>query len=76
MSDLIPIKDNMGLLRDPKTNSIINVSKSQYNNYMRLKDQKQNEKKGYEVLEEEVLKMKNDIDEIKTLLRLMIDGSK
>ena len=66
----------MGLLRDPKTNSIINVSKSQYNNYMRLKDQKQNEKRGYEVLEEEVLKIKNDIDEIKTLLRLMIDGSK
>jgi predicted nucleic acid-binding Zn-ribbon protein len=73
MSDLIPIKDNMGLLRDPKTNSIINVNKSQYNNYMRLKEQKESERKNYNTLEEEVLKMKDDINEIKSMLKMIIN---
>lgn len=73
MSDLIPIKDNMGLLRDPKTNSIVNVNKSQYNNYMRLKEQKESERKNYNTLEEEVLKMKDDINEIKSMLKMIIN---
>ena len=73
MSDLIPIKDTIGLLRDPKTNSIINANKFQYNNYMKLKEQKEMEKKNYYNLEEDLLKVKNDIDEIKTLLRKLIN---
>ena len=73
MSDLIPIKDTIGLLRDPKTNSIINANKFQYNNYMKLKEQKEMEKKNYYNLEEDLLKVKNDINEIKTLLRKLIN---
>lgn len=73
MSDLIPIKDTIGLLRDPKTNSIINVNRFQYNNYMKLKEQKEKEKKNYYNLEEDLLKVKNDINEIKDLLRRLIN---
>jgi hypothetical protein len=75
MSELIPVKDNMGLLRDPKTNAIINSNKSQYNNYMRLKEQKEKEKENYYNLEEEILKVKDDITEIKNLLRKIVDES-
>jgi hypothetical protein len=75
MSELIPVKDNMGLLRDPKTNAIINSNKSQYNNYMRLREQKEKEKENYYNLEEEILKVKDDITEIKNLLRKIVDES-
>jgi hypothetical protein len=73
MSDLIPIKDHLGLLRDPETNSIINVSRSQYNNYLRLKEQKRKEKENSLNLEEEVLKLKDDINEIKTMLKSILN---
>lgn len=63
----------MGLLRDPKTNSIINANKSQYNNYIRLKEQKESERKNYNSLEEEVLKMKDDINEIKSMLKMILN---
>jgi hypothetical protein len=75
MSELIPVKDNMGLLRDPKTNAIINSNKSQYNNYVRLREQKEKEKENYYNLEEEILKVKDDITEIKNLLRKIVDES-
>jgi hypothetical protein len=73
MSDLIPIKDQLGLLRDPETNSIINVSRSQYNNYLRLKEQKRKEKENHLNLEEEVLKLKDDINEIKSMLKSILN---
>jgi hypothetical protein len=75
MSELIPVKNNMGLLRDPKTNAIINSNKSQYSNYLRLKKQKEKEKENYYNLEEEILKVKDDITEIKNLLRKIVDKS-
>jgi len=73
MSDLIPIKDQLGLLRDPYTNSIVNTSKSQYNNYLRLKEQKRKEKENHLNLEEEVLKLKDDINEIKSMLKSILN---
>jgi hypothetical protein len=73
MSDLIPIKDSIGLLRDPKTNSIVNANRFQYNNYMKLKEQKEREKKNYSNIEEDLLKVKDDITEIKDLLRRLIN---
>lgn len=76
MSELIPIKDNMSLLRDSETNSIVNVNKSQYNNYMRLKEQTKKEKEKYYDLEKDLLKVKDDIAEIKNLLRNFINESK
>jgi len=71
MSELIPVKDNVGLLRDPQTNAIVNCNKSQYDNYMRLREQKEKEKENYYNLEEEILKVKDDIAEIKNLLKKM-----
>jgi hypothetical protein len=76
MSDLIPVKDHLGLLRDPKTNAIINSNNSQYNSYIRLKEQKEKEKEKYYNFEEELSKVKNDIEEIKSLLKNFIDGCK
>ena len=41
MDDYLRVKDNDALLRDRKSNAIVNDSKYEYENYMRLKRQKQ-----------------------------------
>jgi hypothetical protein len=69
MNELIPIKDNLGLFRDPKTNSIINSSASEYENYLILKKKKENESIKIKNIESEVNQIKNDISDIKNLLK-------
>ena len=69
MSELIPIKDNLNLFRDPETNSIINSSASEYENYLTLKKKKENESTKIQNIEIEVNQIKNDIGEIKNLLK-------
>lgn len=68
MDDLIPVKDNKGLLRDPQTNAIISDNQSSYRNYLRMKEQKKLENKKIIDIESEVTEIKNDINEIKSLL--------
>lgn len=63
---MIPVKDNKGLFRDEKTNSIINCDNTDYEQYMKLKKQKLNEKN-------EIESIKNDIEEIKGALKIILE---
>jgi hypothetical protein len=69
MTELIPIKDNLGLFRDPKTNSILNSSTSEYENYLILRKKRENETEKIQNIEIEVNQIRNDISEIKNLLK-------
>ena len=73
MNDYIKVKDNDALLRDQKSNAIINDSKYEYDKYMRLKKQKHDEMNRVNRIEDEVDTIKNDINEIKNLLKSFID---
>tara|TARA_S200002703_G_C3724532_1_gene222606 strand:+ start:555 stop:788 length:234 start_codon:yes stop_codon:yes gene_type:complete len=73
MNEYIRVKDNNTLLRDQKSNAIVNDSKHEYENYMLLKKQKQKEKNRVDNLESEVNVIKNDLSEIKNLLKSFID---
>lgn len=73
MTDLIPIKDNSSLLRDSNTNALINFNNSEYENYLRLKSQKESEKEKISFIESEVNQIKSDITEIKKLLKTFIE---
>ena len=73
MSDYIKVKDNDALLRDQKSNAIVNDSKYEYDKYMRLKKQKQDEMNRGNKIEDEVDTIKNDVNEIKNLLKSFID---
>jgi hypothetical protein len=75
MSELIPIKDNTSLLRDPITNSIINCNTSDYENYLILKEKKENEYKKIKNIENEIGQIKNDLSEIKSLIKSFIEIS-
>lgn len=73
MNEYIRVKDNNTLLRDQKSNAIVNDSKQEYEKYMLLKKQKEKENSRVENLESEVNDIKNDLGEIKNLLKSFIE---
>ena len=58
MNDYLKVKDNDALLRDRKSNAIVNDSKYEYDKYMRLKRQKQDEMNRVNKIEDEALREK------------------
>ena len=73
--DYIRVKGSDNLIRDPKTNSIINTNMSEYNEYISRRDSKLQENQKVQNLESDVANMKEDLDEIKFLLRRLINES-
>jgi hypothetical protein len=74
--DYIKVKGHDHLLRDPKTNSIINTNMSEYNEYVSRRELKNKESEKIQNLEQSIDNMKCDLDEIKCLLRNLINGSR
>jgi hypothetical protein len=68
-SNLIPVEGHNNLFRDRNTGAILNKDKSAYLNYIRLKEIKEKEKN-------EIDEIKKDINEIKSLLKEIINGSR
>ena len=64
------------LMRDENTNSIINTNMSEYQEYVSRRNAKNEENQKVQNIEEDLANMKSDIDEIKMLLRSLINGSK
>ena len=65
----LKVEGHSNLYRDPRTNSIINKSSSQYDEYITKRSSKDKESQKLQNLEEDVANMKSDLSEIKTLLR-------
>jgi len=64
------------LARDPTTNSILNVNRLEYEQYVARRAAKNEKNQKVQSIEDEVANMKSDIDEIKSLLRELINGSR
>jgi uncharacterized metal-binding protein len=69
---MIPVKDNKFLFRDEKTNAIVNCSDYEYEKYIKIKTEKLKEIEKTKELENDVKKLKTDIEEIKELLKQVI----
>ncbi len=63
--NLIPVEGHKNLYRDGKTGAIVNDDSTGYSQYMRLKNQKLSEK-------QELDRLREDIDEIKSLLKELV----
>jgi len=63
------------LLRDPETNSIINSNSIEYEQYVARRDVKRKKSEKVETIEDEVANIKSDINEIKSLLKELLNGS-
>ena len=73
--EYIKVKGHDHLIRDPKTNSIINTNMSEYNEYISRRDSKLQENRKVQNLESDVDNIKEDLNEIKFLLRRLINES-
>ena len=76
MDDYLKVEGNSNLFRDPKTNSIINANMSDYQEYLTRKSIKNKENEKIQNLESDLAILKDDIGEIKNLLRSIANGSK
>ena len=61
----IKVKDSGSLYRDEESGAILNCSNSEYDSYLKLKEQKMNEVS-------EMDKLKNDVDELKGMMKLIL----
>ena len=61
----IKVKDSGSLYRDEESGAILNCSNSEYDSYLKLKKQKIEET-------HEMDKLKNDVDELKGMMKLIL----
>ena len=61
----IKVKDSGSLFRDEESGAILNCSNSEYDSYLKLKKQKIEEAN-------EMDKLKNDVDELKGMMKLIL----
>ena len=71
MKKYVKVEAQDSLVRDVSSNAIVNNNKSDYENFLRISEQKYKEKKEFEKLKNDVDGIKDDLDEIKSLLKSM-----
>lgn len=71
----VKVKGYSNLVRDPITNAIINTNATAYEEYISRRQSKEKENQKVQNLESEIASMKNDLDEIKSLLRSLANES-
>ena len=70
------VEGHSGLLRDPHTNSIINDNMTEYKEYLSRKNMKNEESQKIQKIENDLINLKDDISEIKNLLRGIYNESR
>ena len=63
------------MYRDTDSNCIINTNKSEYEQYLARKQQKQSEVNKVDNLERDISTLRNEITEIKDMLRSLVNGN-
>ena len=70
------VEGHSNLLRDPNNDSIVNIDSLGYQRYIARRDAKNKKNQKVQNIEEEVATMKNDINEIKHLLKELLNEPK
>ena len=74
MSNFIKVEGSDHLVRDRNTNQIINTNDSEYQQYIARRKQKKLEKEKALNVERDISSLRNEITEIKDLLRSLVNG--
>ena len=72
--DYVKVKDNDHLIRNTNSNCIVNTNKAEYDEYLTRRNLKKNEKNKVDNLERDISTLRNEITEIKDMLRSLIDA--
>ena len=73
MTRFLKVEGNPSLVRDTQSNAIINTNESEYENYMKLKAKMLERKSQEDQNTEDINNLKQDMEEIKTMLRVLIN---
>ena len=76
MTEYHGVEGHSNLLRDPDNDSIVNIDSLGYERYVARREAKNKKNQKVQSIEQEVASMKEDIDEIKHLLKELLNGSK
>jgi len=75
MSKYVPVKGYSGLVRDTETNALINVNSSEIEQARERKRLKLQKKEEEQTLKIRVKSIENDLTEIKSLLKALLENS-
>ena len=70
------MKGHKDLARDPETNAIVNVNNLEYTQYLSRREVKIEKNQKVQTMEEDLANVKSELNEIKSLLKELINGSK
>ena len=73
--DYIKVKNNEHLIRNSESNCIVNTNKAEYEEYLTRRKLKKSEKNKVDSLEKDMSTLKNELGEIKDLLRSLVNGN-
>ena len=73
--DYVKVKDHDHLISNTKSNCIVNTNKAEYEEYLTRRKLKKSEKNKVENIERDISTLRNEITEIKDLLRSLVNGN-
>tara|TARA_R100000234_G_scaffold111467_1_gene84463 strand:+ start:693 stop:917 length:225 start_codon:yes stop_codon:yes gene_type:complete len=73
MNKHIKVKSDVSLVRDINSNAIINKNQSEFDKFIKLSEKKYEEKKKFDNMRSDLDSLKQDMNEIKTLLKNIMD---
>ena len=68
------VEGHSNIIRDEQTNAILNNNSSEYDNYIRMRAKRKQGTDRIDTMENDLKSLKDDINEIKTLLRALSNG--
>ena len=74
--DFYELEGNKDLARDPQTNAIVNVNSLDYTQYLSTRSVKSEKNQKLQTVEQDLANMKGELDEIKSLLKELLNGSR
>ena len=73
MDKYLKVKSDVSLVRDTDSNAIVNQNKNEFDKFLELSRRKYEEKRKFDDMRSDLDSLKQDMDEIKTLLRNIMD---
>ena len=74
MSEYLKVDSDSSLVRDMNSHAIVNNNRSEFNKFLSLSEKKYKEKRELENLKSDVNAMKGDLEEIKSLLKSIVQN--
>ena len=73
MKNYLKVESEDSLIRDVDSNAIVNKNQSEFDKFIKLSKKKYEEKKKFDDMRSDLDSLKEDMNEIKTLLRNIMD---